>query len=376
MRRKPIITGRGCSATSVKPAVTLVEVTATAVMLILAGLWLIPAAASVAGSSKNGKCLSNLMQIGYANAIYAAQDPGDMAIPVHHMQFNQCPKQSEGGLCVDPIYIGAYEWGGKSGAGRDDFVTGTPGDPLNSKYGTKAGFGPASRPLNRIIYPDQFDDHLNPKFDREGAKEDTGLELDIYQCPADTGYTGMHCPWFAEDGRTSYDHYGTSYNANVFMVVQDGACLDSPMCEGIFKPDEMGSNSPYLHRMSEVPNPARTLAYQENNGRFAWNAAPESPGCEFIGKGCHGVVRGWHGKDWTFNAAFIDGHADTIYMRGYDNECPPPAVGNDCESCIRVRGEGWQIDTRPAQYARTRLKHNRGGRPSWEDCLSCNEWKE
>ncbi len=352
--------------TRIRAGATIIDVTAAIVAIALLTLCLVPAMASVAMSSKDSRCLRNLMQIGYANLIYAAQDPGDMAIPVHHMQFNQCPEQSEGGLCSDPIYIGAYEWGGKSGAGRDDFLTGTPGDPLNSKYGTKAGFGPASRPLNRIIYPNPLDDHLNPKFDPKGAEEDTRLELDVYQCPADTGYTGIHCPWFAEDGRTSYDHYGTSYNANVFLVVMSGGRLGPE-----FEVSEMGSNSPYLHRLSDVVRPARTLAYQENNGRFAWNAAPEKDACAFIGRGFPGLVRGWHGKDWTFNAAFIDGHAGTIYIRGYDNECPPgPFSTTGCQPCIRIRGESWQIDTRPARYARTRLIHTRGGRPSWEDCLS------
>src|SRR3989304_5150355 len=46
----------------------------------------------------------------------------------------------------EPTFVGAYEWGGKSGIGWDDWAG--PKNPLNSKYGTKAGVGPATRPTD------------------------------------------------------------------------------------------------------------------------------------------------------------------------------------------------------------------------------------
>ncbi len=341
-----------------RTAATLAEVTATVVTLLVLSIWLLPALAGVAKSSKNSKCLANLMRIGYANSVYAAQDMGDMAIPVHRDQFNQD--------LFSPTYIGAYEWGGKSGIGRADFVPEYAGHPLGSKYGTVAGFGPARRPINPILYKDDFVDHGqpgDPEFDRIGAQQDTHLELDVHRCPADTGFTGIHCPSFAEMGLTSYDHFGTSYNANVFMISPGGG-------------GQMYSNSPYLHRMSDILSPETTIAYQENNGRFAWNAAPYKSACLWIGWGFDGPVRGWHGKDWTFNTAFVDGHADTIYMRGFDmpvlGRYPPLGTSEgswDHYRCIIIRGEGWQVDTLPADFVPTGLYHRRGGRSSWEGCL-------
>ena len=341
---------------TIRHAVSLVDVTGAVVAVGLLTLLLVPATASVATNSKNARCLSNLMRIGYANAIYAAQDPADMALPVHPKQFQQCPDLEPGDMCNDPIFVGAYEWGGKSGVGRDDFVPGIPSGPLKSKYGTLAGFGPASRPLNQILFKQGFRDHLHPSFNPQGAEKDTQLYLEVLRCPSDTGYTGVHCPSFAEKGLTSYDHFGTSYNANIFMIANVGG-------------GEMRSNSPYLHRMSDILNPSRTLAYLENNGRFAWTVAPDQ--CDFL-VGVPGSVRGWHGKDWTFNAAFIDGHADTIYMRGY--RCEEGVFENqDCQShsyrCVIVRGEGWQIDTLPAPDVPTRLWFAGEGRPSYEGCI-------
>ena len=336
----------------------------TAVLILAIGL--LPALASVRMSSKNGACLANLMQIGYANTIYASQDPADMALPVHRMQFSQCFSSPFGGSCGSPIYVGAYEWGGKSGVGRTDNVM-FPGstNPLNSKYGTRAGFGPNTRPLNTILYPQEFPDFggLRPGPDGlvfvqpdgdSGPLSDTKLDLPLNRCPADTGFTGIHCRDFEQRGLTSYDHFGTSYNANLFMVSSFGPLF---------------SNSPYLHRMSDILSPSTTLAYQENNGRFAWAADPDP--CPFVISGVPGPVRGWHGKEWTFNAAFIDGHADTIYMRGY--RCEP--LSTDAEACgggfqcIIIRGEGWQIDTLPLPPVRTQLLSGGGGRPSFEGCV-------
>jgi len=68
---------------------TLTEAVATIVTLLVLIVWLVPATAGVARSSKEGKCLSNLARIGYANLVYAAQDPADMALPVHPRQFTQ-----------------------------------------------------------------------------------------------------------------------------------------------------------------------------------------------------------------------------------------------------------------------------------------------
>ena len=112
--------------------------------------------------------------------------------------------------------------------------------------------------------------------------------------------------------------------------------------------------------MSRLLSPSTTLAFQENNGRYAWAAARES--CDFIQPGVAGTVRGWHGKDWSFNAAFIDGHADTIHMRGY-RSARVFRDDQDQESlrCIILRGEGWQIDTLPLEPVDTGLLWSGGG---------------
>ena len=50
--------------------------------------------------------------------------------------------------------------------------------------------------------------------------------------------------------------------------------------------------------------------YEENVGRYAWAARRErcdlpgvAPG---IDPGPTKAIRGWHGKDWTYNRAFVE----------------------------------------------------------------------
>ena len=64
-------------------------------------------------------------------------------------------------------------------------------------------------------------------------------------------------------------------------------------------------------------------------------------------------------------------HADTIYMRGYHNVplYPPDDSRRQAYRCIIIRGEGWQVDTLPADLVPTAVWHAGDGRPSWEDGL-------
>ena len=311
-------------------AYTLTETIVTAaIMLVLVALF-VPAVGGVAQQSKKGKCLSNLARIGYANLIYSSLDPGGAALPVHHRQFAQ-----------GVTFMGAYEWGGRAGRGDSGYVAGPTGTYafLTSRYGTKAGVGPAARPLNKILYPSGFTNHLisgpSGGYNRLGAERDTRLELDLFQCPSDTGYTGIHFPRFRDEGYSSFDHFGTSYTANMFRTTD---------ADGV----RMSSSSPFLHRMSDLLSPSTTLAFYENVGRFAWAAATEP--CDSLQPGISGTVRGWHGKNWTFNAAFMDGHADTIYMRSYESvRVFQDDQHQEAMRCAIVRGEGWQKDTLPVE---------------------------
>ena len=366
---------------------TLIELLVVIAIIALLIAILLPSLEAARRQAKQSACLAHIKNIASSSRVYGADDPNGWGIPVHTLQYRQCEGHVDGGICANPIFIGAYEWGGKSGVGQDDYVTGSPGDPLNSKYGTKAGFGPATRPMNDILYPGGMADAWAGSASRHGpnrdiAERDTRLDLGLFRCPGDNGPPrGAHCAdWVNSRERSSYDHFGNSYAANVFMVGVPG--------------QPIGSNSPYLRPFSRIPTPARTLFFEENIGRWAWSCRREA--CTIIATlqpgvdpGPEKVVRGWHGRDWTFNRAFVDSHAEAQrisiegtedsegYALHYRNErlsSYPPWLDNSGGSyeryqCIIIRGEGWQKDTLPAPVVPTGLMNPNNGRPSYEGCV-------
>lgn len=349
-----------------RTAFTLLELLVVVAVIALLISILLPSLRRARASAMRAACLSNLKAIAGGGRVYASRDPQGWSIPVH-----PGPDARDIG---EPTYVGAYEWGGKSGIGRPDFL-GDGSDPLDSRYGTRAGFGPATRPMNDLMYNRGFP-NFGPREDLGGMRADTQLTLDLYTCPGDDGPPlGGHCPdWVRHAERSSYDHFGNSYAANLFMI-RGGSSLES--------------NSPYMRPITRVPTPARTLLFEENIGRWAWAAredpCPTRPGVD-IGAG--GSIRGWHGRDWTFTRSFVDGHAayQRIVEPGTENpdgyaahyriealSSYPRWAGGQRDAafwaCFIVRGDGWAKDTLPAALVETGLPTVGEGRPVYEDCV-------
>ncbi len=374
------------SATGRLGAFTLIELLVVIAIIALLISILLPSLEAARRQSKQAACLAHIKNIASSSRVYEAEDPQGWGIPVHPLQYHQTPD--------NPTYIGAYEWGGKSGVGRVGYLDGpSEGEYawITSKYGTKAGFGPATRTMNTILYGGGFKDNLNPEYNRDGAYHDTQLELDLFKCAGDNGPPrGGHCTdWVADSERTSYDHFGNSYAANTFFVRAVGG---SRPC--------LQSNSPYMRPTSRVPSPSRTLYYEENIGRWAW-AARRRDQCSVstsggLDPGPTKAIRGWHGKDWTFNRAFVDVHAETqkVYIEGTEDSdgyaahyrvehlsaypvWRPACGGGYSEGehytyhCVIIRGPGWQKDTLPAPLVETELLAHEGV-TSYDGCITDN----
>ncbi|MBI4717676.1 MAG: prepilin-type N-terminal cleavage/methylation domain-containing protein [Planctomycetes bacterium] len=360
---------RWSGASGVGSGFTIIELLTVMAILSLLIAILLPTLHSARRASKETVCIANIKNIAGSSKVYEAADPNGWTIPVHRLQFQQDPSS--------PSFIGTYEWGGKAGVGDPGHVPGAAGNfyYLTSRYGTKAGFGPATRPLNDLLYPGGLKDNLNPQYNRQGATDDTTLKLDLFRCPADDAAPrAAHCrDWVDNPTRSSYDHFGTSFAANTFFIAHRGM---------------MQSNSPYLRSVSRVPNAARTLYYEENIGRFAWACKKMPSDCSGLelDPGRTRTIVGWHGKDWTFNRAFVDGHADTqkVVIAGTEDDLgfvqhfAIESVYKDGDAqtafgCFIVRGPNWQKDCLPQPFEPTGLKWTASTPPWYENCVSAKQ---
>ena len=334
-----------------RPGFTLIELLVVVSIIGLLISLLLPSLKKARHQAKSVMCLANIKGIASASLTYAAEDPQENSIPVHAL-FDQ------GG---DP---GAYDWGGKAGRGDAS-------EPMDSPFSTPMGRGPASRPLNELVFKERFTDYLStPGVNQSNWTTDQTLDLPIYRCPSDRGYTGHHYTTWAVSRLSSYDHYGTSYAGN------------SLTSNTLFHAHTAGtvtiSYTPYFRPLSRIPVPAETVYYLENCGRFAWHVDvgfeehPDDFDC--FGYGFGGVwnvavqpahVNGWHGRAFYIATSYTDGHAGMTEMNGRGVPAPGWASWNavsrgrgwnvaesnfgftEYRSCSWIRGHGWRIDTHP-----------------------------
>lgn len=362
---------------SKQSAFTLIELLVVIAIIALLISILLPSLQSARNQGKRSVCLNHIKNIGTTAKAYEADDPNGWGIPFHWSFQMQTPSNIS--------FIGAYQWGGKAGIGGP---YNGPAKPENSRrFGTKFGFGPAERPLNDLLYPQGLENYRAP-FNLTGALRDTKLDLDLFKCPGDDGPPRAgHCTdWINADKgeRSSYDHFGTSYAANIFMTFNPWN--DGQVHYAIAKP--IYSNSPYMRPMSRIPNPSRTLFFEENIGRWAW-AARNDPcdDTEGLNVGPTKQMRGWHNQNWTYNRVFSDGHGayqkvvvgppdaqgyTAHYRWEWFDDSPEGRSWEDLK-CIIVRGDGWQKDTLPAPRVETHLVAHSfgqlGQRAEYEDCV-------
>ena len=330
-----------------KSGFTLIELLVVVSIIALLISILLPSLKRAREQAKMAACIANLKGISTASITYAASDEQESSIPVHPM-FGYGIKNK-----IDHDSIRATcerAWGGKSGRGKVD---------ANAMFwGTGMGRGPATRPLNLSLYKGGLADYSCAPYGSYTGSDilerwtaDEMLKLEQFRCPSDRGYAGYGSLALKISGMSSYDHYGNSYAMNTMWI-------------GYGPGSMLMSNTAFLRPLSRIPNPANTLYYIEGCGKLAYHAEPQPGDAE--GTGINEVFKGWHKRDWFFDASFCDGHAENIKIRG--RKSPrlseyPALPGTPIEPTaawmhwrgVIARGDGWQIDTLPSPPVQTEL---------------------
>jgi prepilin-type processing-associated H-X9-DG protein len=309
-------------------ALTIVEVCVGVVALAT----LIGASASGLRAARQDNalamCQANLGRIQTAALIYSSEDPRELLIPM-----------GIGDSLTSEIYTSPYSFGGRSGLGLSaDF------EIQSSPF---AGWilyrmGARDRPLNGILFKNPFPGPMLVT-GRGGQSEDWSgdarWDVGVYNCPADSGFPGMHHYGWRQSDRTSYEYYGTSYAAATLFV-------------GVGSGSPLASFSVYGHAASTTPDPSRTIAYQENAARyaiFANNHDLDQQGICWPYPVGNMTAHGWHDQDFRFNVAFADGSVRFEEIRGYGTQpsltCAPSY--RFC-TCVAVRTSAWKLDLNPA----------------------------
>jgi prepilin-type N-terminal cleavage/methylation domain-containing protein len=333
--RQILASNASASARFARTGFTLIELLVAITIIALLISILLPSLKKAREQAKTVLCISNIKNIALASITYANADRTGNCIPIH-------PLTGEGTMGD----VGSYDWGGKSGIGEPQQAHRS----VTSIWGTMYGRGPATRPLNPILYksmPTDFGEDPGPN--QENWIADTKLDLDIYRCPSDRGYSGHHFRAWEESRLSSYDHYGTSYAANTLW------------CNSHAQLCVIKSWGPLFRPITRVPNPANTIYYIENCGRFAWRTGlkssharcwTEMDGPHFSRSAHVDPIKDWHTNDPRFVTAFIDGHAGPVKITGFHWPPPQTPVYPDGSKilweCHVIRGIGWQLDVLPS----------------------------
>ena len=99
-----------------RDAFTLIELLVSVAIIALLISILLPSLQAAREAGKSSACLSMLKNIATTSSVYEADDPNGWGIPAHPGQFRRTVGSSV------RTYVGAYEWGGKSGIGRGDYL--------------------------------------------------------------------------------------------------------------------------------------------------------------------------------------------------------------------------------------------------------------
>lgn len=264
-------------------AFTLVELLVViAIIALLIGL-LLPALAKARESARTSTCLSNMKQVGLANAAFM-NDNNDV-MPIRAKPRNPADPEED-----QWAQNSSYTHGGRS--------------PLSvAEGGADVRFAPFcyQRPLNPYAHPDRPQGSYEVRVETQQRGK---FEFPIFECPSDKSYNfqrlGAGEPPKIDTRISAYYYIGTSYTFNL-------ACSDfKNKYTDQFDPLQVESGTSgdadlmlkYFARANTF-YPSRFVSFQEDPADFAlWNRLH--------------AEQTHHGVPETYSVVFLDGHSTQL----------------------------------------------------------------
>lgn len=295
------------------PAFTLIELLVVVAIISLLMAILLPSLSRARRQAKAAVCLSNLRQIGNLLQAYSNEDRTAQIIPIHERMIRSA------GCCWLSSTAHSFLWGGRDGQRavpsglQEILLSGGAGGYIPSDE-SRPVYGAANRPLN--VY------YLGANMTEREA-----LDMPMFRCPEDRGYSQTSCAIPPEVSMVPcYDIFGNSYQAQMLsaFIGVDGAF----------------SAGPWGHRLHTIPTPSRNVLVAEP---MFFEAGSSD----------------WHGRGTIANVLFVDGSAratstqthglpDCEALTQMDLPCPPIP----CNAVLLGRGPGWRLDVWPTPGAR------------------------
>ncbi|MFH1746155.1 MAG: prepilin-type N-terminal cleavage/methylation domain-containing protein [Planctomycetota bacterium] len=312
--------------TSFKNAFTLTELLAVFAVVALLATIAVPAIHATSQARGQVVCLANLREIGRASLFYATDDAREQIVPLHRMAVSTLIGTGFGGT----------EWSWRT-ALPSAYGGRTPVTPFPTESGVvtimldeNGYWGTPTRPLNSYISGDLG----------------LGDDLDVFHCPADSGYPDAEWVWDAPQeaaGIPCWDFLGNSYRINTLGVTW----LSGSLRTGALP------SGPWGHWASSLASPlAETVLYCEPlffNWAYVAAWGEQLP-----------PVPGWHGEILSDHVAYCDGSArmtemgelyefsdEELYEMGYTTAFPG--------RYFLRRGPTWQMDCYPTPGALIRV---------------------
>ncbi|MBI5863674.1 MAG: prepilin-type N-terminal cleavage/methylation domain-containing protein [Planctomycetes bacterium] len=331
---------------------TLIELLVVVAIIALLISILLPSLQGAREQGKRAKCLANMKSIAQGSVAYATEDKKELVAPIHQMAVSTLHSQGFTGTVTpqDP----AEQYPAPFMAMRLAIPTSFGGRTPQVKIPTSGGGGVTvmmdpeeqpggsdrwlakTRPLNKYVM---------------GSNEQSdNKNMEMYRCPADTGYPQHRfmrdCPVEATDIPT-YDMLGNSYRINVagYFWISGSSGV------GQFSIGVWGKQLSKLSDTGKVAMYCEPIFYNASRVLGPVQNAPD--------------IVGWHKAVMKDNVAYADGSArSTLAVQMIDWPAQllaqmNVATDNPWYYYLR-RGDTWRTDTYPTPGSRIVMRNAAG----------------